>query len=43
MTFKKTGRGISIAYDALQRYLKRNPNENKETDGFTLEQRFFVA
>ena len=35
--------GISIAYDALQRYLKRNPNENKEIDGFTPEQRFFIA
>ena len=35
--------GISIAYDALQRYLKRNPNENREIDGFTPEQRFFIA
>ena len=35
--------GISIAYDALQRYLKRNPNENKEIEGFTPEQRFFIA
>ena len=35
--------GISIAYDALQRYLKRNPDENREIDGFTPEQRFFIA
>jgi len=35
--------GISIAYDALQRYLKRNPSENKEIEGFTPEQRFFIA
>ncbi|MGC8533786.1 MAG: M13 family metallopeptidase [Candidatus Parvarchaeum sp.] len=35
--------GISIAYDALQRYLKRNPAENKKIDGFTPEQRFFIA
>jgi putative endopeptidase len=35
--------GISIAYDALQSYLKRNPSENKEIDGFTPEQRFFIA
>ena len=35
--------GISIAYDALQRYLKRNPSENREIEGFTPEQRFFIA
>ncbi len=35
--------GISIAYDALQRYLRRNPSENKEIEGFTPEQRFFIA
>ncbi len=35
--------GISIAYDALQRYLSRNPFENREIDGFTPEQRFFIA
>jgi putative endopeptidase len=35
--------GISIAYDSLQRYLKRNPSEEKEIEGFTPEQRFFIA
>ncbi len=35
--------GISIAYDALQRYLQRNPAENREIEGFTPEQRFFIA
>ncbi|MEM0144024.1 MAG: M13-type metalloendopeptidase, partial [Candidatus Parvarchaeum sp.] len=35
--------GINIAYDALQRYLRRNPAENHEVDGFTPEQRFFIA
>jgi putative endopeptidase len=35
--------GIGIAYDALQRYLSRNPLERKIIDGFTAEQRFFLA
>ena len=35
--------GISIAYDSLQRYLKRNPSDEKEIGGFTPEQRFFIA
>ena len=27
----------------MQRYLRRNPSENKEIEGFTPEQRFFIA
>ncbi len=35
--------GFGIAYDALQRHLSRNPSDRKEIDGFTPEQRFFIA
>jgi putative endopeptidase len=35
--------GISIAYDALELYLARNPAERKIIDGFTPEQRFFIS
>ncbi|MCI4324090.1 MAG: M13 family metallopeptidase, partial [Thermoplasmata archaeon] len=35
--------GVSIAYDALQRRLKANPSRRKKIEGFTPEQRFFLA
>jgi putative endopeptidase len=35
--------GISIAYDALQRSLARDPTKRKTIDGFTPEQRFFIS
>ena len=35
--------GISIAYDALERYLATNPQQRKLIDGFTPEQRFFIS
>lgn len=35
--------GISIAYEALQRRLEKEPALRKEIDGFTPEQRFFIA
>lgn len=35
--------GISIAYDALERDLKKNPSKRKNIDGFTPEQRFFIS
>jgi putative endopeptidase len=35
--------GVSIAYDALERELKRDPSKRKMIDGFTPEQRFFIS
>jgi putative endopeptidase len=35
--------GISIAYDALERDLAKNPSKRKLIDGFTPEQRFFIS
>ena len=35
--------GISLAYAALQGYLKDHPEERKVRDGLTPEQRFFLA
>ncbi|MCL4451739.1 MAG: M13 family metallopeptidase [Candidatus Thermoplasmatota archaeon] len=35
--------GVSIAFEALERRLKRNPEMRKEIDGFTPEQRFFIG
>ena len=35
--------GISIAYDALERKLAKNPSERKMIDGLTPEQRFFIS
>ena len=35
--------GIGIAYGALQRHLSRNPSERKKIEGFTPEQRFYIA
>ena len=35
--------GISIAYDALERELARDPSKRKNIDGFTPEQRFFLS
>jgi len=35
--------GVSIAYDALQRRLSKNPEMRKNVDGLTPEQRFFIA
>lgn len=35
--------GVSIAYEALQRRLKREPELRKNIDGFTPEQRFFLS
>jgi len=35
--------GISIAYDALERLLAREPSKRKSIDGFTPEQRFFIS
>jgi putative endopeptidase len=35
--------GISIAYDALERDLARDPSKRKNIDGFTPEQRFFIS
>ncbi len=35
--------GISIAYEALQRRLKRNPEMDKRIDGLTPEQRFYAG
>lgn len=35
--------GVSIAYDALQRALARDPSKRRDIDGFTPEQRFFLA
>ena len=35
--------GVSIAYAALQRHLKKNPGLRKNVDGLTPEQRFFIS
>jgi putative endopeptidase len=35
--------GISIAYDALERSLAKDPSKRKIIDGFTPEQRFFIS
>ncbi len=35
--------GISFAYGALQKFLKQHPEENRKIDGFTPEQRCFIA
>jgi putative endopeptidase len=35
--------GVSIAYDALERDLARDPSKRKDIDGFTPEQRFFLS
>lgn len=35
--------GVSIAYEALQRHLEKNPGLRKEIDGYTPEQRFFIS
>lgn len=35
--------GISIAYDALERALDKDPSKRKIIDGFTPEQRFFLS
>jgi putative endopeptidase len=35
--------GVSLAYEALQEYLKKNPQANKKIDGYTPEQRCFIA
>jgi len=34
--------GLTVAYDALQRALKENPDANKPIDGYTQDQRFFM-
>ena len=35
--------GVSIAFEALERRLSRNPEMRKKIDGFTPEQRFFMG
>ncbi|MEI8289704.1 MAG: M13 family metallopeptidase [Verrucomicrobiota bacterium] len=35
--------GVSIAYEALQRALAKDPAKRKSIDGFTPEQRFFLS
>ncbi len=35
--------GVTIAYDALQRALAKDPSKRKKIDGFTPEQRFFIS
>ncbi len=35
--------GVSIAFEALQRHLKRHPHRRVNVDGFTPEQRFFLS
>jgi putative endopeptidase len=35
--------GVSIAYDALERVLARDPSKRKTVDGYTPEQRFFIS
>ncbi len=35
--------GVSIAYEALQRALTKDPSKRKAIDGFTPEQRFFIS
>jgi putative endopeptidase len=35
--------GSSIAYEALQRVLAKDPSKRKNIDGLTPEQRFFIS
>ncbi|MDM9584834.1 M13 family metallopeptidase [Nostoc sp. GT001] len=35
--------GIGLAYEALEQYLKKNPQANKKIDGYTPQQRCFIA
>ncbi len=35
--------GVSIAYEALQRALAKDPAQRRQIDGFTPEQRFFLS
>jgi putative endopeptidase len=35
--------GVTIAYDALERELAKDPSKRKNIDGFTPEQRFFIS
>lgn len=35
--------GVSIAYEALQRRLRKEPELRKDIDGFTPEQRFYIS
>ncbi|QMS89212.1 M13 family metallopeptidase [Nostoc edaphicum CCNP1411] len=35
--------GVSLAYEALQKYLQENPQANQKIDGYTPEQRCFIA
>lgn len=35
--------GVSIAFEALERHLERNPELRKDIDGFSPEQRFFLG
>jgi putative endopeptidase len=35
--------GVTIAYDALERALAKDPSRRKNIDGFTPEQRFFIS
>ena len=35
--------GVTIAYDALERALARDPSRRKKIDGLTPEQRFFIS
>ena len=35
--------GVTVAYDALERVLAKDPSKRKKIDGFTPEQRFFIS
>jgi putative endopeptidase len=35
--------GVTLAYDALERALAKDPSKRKKIDGFTPEQRFFIS
>jgi putative endopeptidase len=35
--------GVTIAYEALQRALTKDPSKRRKIDGFTPEQRFFIS
>ncbi len=35
--------GVSLAYDAMERALKKDPSKRKDIGGFTPEQRFFLS
>jgi putative endopeptidase len=35
--------GVTLAYDALQRVLAKDPSKRQKIDGFTPEQRFFIS